>query len=212
LTSERYIHKKIEGLIIQPIPGTEPGAKYIFVRIPRSLRAPHMHNPSNKFYKRYNFKAEPMQGYEVEDIRNRSDTPKIEVRVERGSPQIDGAGIIHRYKTLFWIENCGLRTLRNFQFEFCLPNRMFGYLEGQYMSRQETLNDEQFCIIPKRCVGDDSAIFPGEKHCILSIRYFINTAAYSVISSGVPEPRWRIRSDNCPEMSGAIPWSELQKY
>lgn len=66
------ISPKINGVAIVPIElkQTRPG-KYIYVvEIPPSLKAPHQASDF-RYYKRYNFKAMPMEDYEIKDVANR---------------------------------------------------------------------------------------------------------------------------------------------
>ena len=68
---ENIIHQvqpHIEGIIIYPIRNDGNIEQSIYVvKIPRSEKAPHMAR-DHKYYKRFNFKSEPMEDYEVKDI------------------------------------------------------------------------------------------------------------------------------------------------
>ena len=63
------INPRIDNIIISPIPISETTSIYA-VKIPRSDRAPHQAS-DGKYYKRFNFKSEPMADYEINDVRNR---------------------------------------------------------------------------------------------------------------------------------------------
>lgn len=75
------IHRKIDGIGIHivPLTGERVGRVSYVVEVPQSLRAPHMAS-DHKYYKRYNFKSEPMEEYEVRDVARRSLAPHLRVR------------------------------------------------------------------------------------------------------------------------------------
>lgn len=71
---ENVISSNISPVIqnIEILPVTTSPTEVIFcVCIPQSYRAPHQAN-DKKYYKRYNFKSEPMEDYEINGIRARS--------------------------------------------------------------------------------------------------------------------------------------------
>ena len=73
------IRPNIEGLIIHPvsISGADNGVAYV-VEIPQSHTA---HQALDKrYYKRVGFKSRPMEDYEVRDVMNRRQHPRIELK------------------------------------------------------------------------------------------------------------------------------------
>ena len=64
------IAPNIEDLEILQIPLTDTRSVYS-VGIPKSSRGPHQDRKTKKYYRRYNFKAEPMEDYEIADVRGR---------------------------------------------------------------------------------------------------------------------------------------------
>lgn len=77
------IHPKIEGVKINPI--KRSNGKYIYlVYVPQGHTAHQAHN--RKYYRRHNFKSEPMWDYEIKDVQNRVShpalEPKLDLRVE----------------------------------------------------------------------------------------------------------------------------------
>lgn len=71
------VHPRIPGVRITPvpIPHTEPGKVIYVVEVPQSTTA-HM-AADNRYYKRHNFKAEPMEDFEVRDVFRRSEIPDL---------------------------------------------------------------------------------------------------------------------------------------
>jgi hypothetical protein len=67
------IEPKIEGLYVKPVLLRSKGIGNVayVLEIPQAKsRSPHQ-GPEHKYYKRYNFKAEPMEDYEVRDLMRR---------------------------------------------------------------------------------------------------------------------------------------------
>jgi hypothetical protein len=76
------IAPRIDGLLIKEIPNPRRVYHaYFVIRIPRSMRAPHMCVPFHRYYKRYNFECVPMEHYEVEDVRRRQSEPDLTVQL-----------------------------------------------------------------------------------------------------------------------------------
>ena len=65
------ISPTIDGVNILPIPVDGNKCVYV-VEVPKSYRAPHQHANEKKYYKRFNFMSQPMEDYEIKDIRSRS--------------------------------------------------------------------------------------------------------------------------------------------
>lgn len=73
------IQRKIDGIVVHQIQhqGYRERVLYV-VEVPQSSRAPHQAS-DKKFYKRFNFMAEPMEEYEVRDVSRRAETPDLVV-------------------------------------------------------------------------------------------------------------------------------------
>ena len=93
------IHRKIEGLEIIPIRFEDKFEKTIYViRIPESNDAPHM--AGNKYYKRYNFKAQPMEEYEIRQLYNRTRITRLEIADQLIIKNVSVAGPRNKPKSL----------------------------------------------------------------------------------------------------------------
>lgn len=69
--------ERIFFFVIYSIPISEDSTQVIYlVKIPKSANAPHM-CCDKKFYKRYNFKAQPMDEYEVRELYSRIIVPDL---------------------------------------------------------------------------------------------------------------------------------------
>lgn len=79
------------------------------ISIPKSYRAPHQAK-DKKFYKRYNFKSEAMENYEINDIRN---------RLEFVPPLINVSAQLESNTSIFLVvENIGRQTAKDVKFKF----------------------------------------------------------------------------------------------
>lgn len=73
------VHPRIDGLLIKPIEiSSSPSRVAYAISVPQSLRAPHM-APDRRYYKRFNFKSEPMEDYEVRDMMRRQEGPALKL-------------------------------------------------------------------------------------------------------------------------------------
>jgi hypothetical protein len=63
------ISPKVNDVRILPVP-VSPGRSLYVISVAKSVRGPHQAS-DRKFYKRHNFKSEPMEEYEINDVRNR---------------------------------------------------------------------------------------------------------------------------------------------
>ena len=69
------ISPRIKGIFINPV--KTPREKYIYVVIIPQSDTAHM-AANNRYYKRHNFKAEPMEDYEVREIINRQGQARLQ--------------------------------------------------------------------------------------------------------------------------------------
>lgn len=74
------IQRRIEDIRIFQVDlnETHPGRVIYVISIPQSLDGPHMAN-DHKYYKRFNFKSQPMEDYEVRDVRRRNNVPNVKL-------------------------------------------------------------------------------------------------------------------------------------
>jgi len=99
----------IPDIIIKPIKIKGNTALVIYsILIPKSYRTPHQAK-DKKYYKRYNFKSEAMDDYEINDIRNRQTVvpPLVNVRAE-----LSGSDIF------LLVSNDGEQVAQNVSFDF----------------------------------------------------------------------------------------------
>jgi hypothetical protein len=102
------ISPRINDLLITQISLTETRSIYA-IAVGKSFRGPHQ-APDKRYYKRFNFKREPLEDYEINDIRTRRQVvrPLIEV----------GIDIRHRILIHIYVSNIGEQTAENVTFDF----------------------------------------------------------------------------------------------
>lgn len=111
------ISPKISGLDINPV--KLPNDNYIFVVIiPQSTTA-HMAG-NNRYYKRHNFKSEPMEDYEVRDVMNRSQIPRLHLSFT-APKNVNPDGT---YRLQLIIRNLGGVFVRYFAVKIFLPEEI----------------------------------------------------------------------------------------
>ncbi len=111
------ISPKIEGLYINPI--KLENERYIYaVIIPQSNTA-HMAG-NHRYYKRHNFKSEPMEDYEVRDVMNRMDKPRLKL-IFTVPKVIDSNG---GYSLRLLLVNIGESFVRHFSVRIAIPENI----------------------------------------------------------------------------------------
>ncbi|HXH42024.1 MAG TPA: ATP-binding protein [Thermoanaerobaculia bacterium] len=77
------ISPRIDGMEIVQIPASVSHSYFVIVT-QRSSRGPHQETIEHRYYKRFNFKSQPMEDYEIRDVRNRRDVvlPLVSVDVD----------------------------------------------------------------------------------------------------------------------------------
>lgn len=101
----------IDNLKIVQIPLSEKYSAYA-IQIPKSYRAPHQEQSSKRYYKRHNFKNQPMENYEINDVRNRSYSVAPLVNFD--------INIRHRNLVYFVVSNMGSVAAENVKFSFSI--------------------------------------------------------------------------------------------
>jgi hypothetical protein len=78
-----YVSPRIDGLEVHQIRLSADRSAYV-IAAPKSSRGPHQERITFRYYKRFNFSSEPMEDYEIQDVRNRREVvlPLISVDVD----------------------------------------------------------------------------------------------------------------------------------
>lgn len=115
----QLIQPRIENVMIYPIRVDDIGQSIYVVKIPRSGDAPHMAR-DKRYYKRFNFKSEPMEDYEVKDLYNRISIPILEIQGCLLNPKEHEDEVV--YNLVASIENKGKRVCESYKLNFYINN------------------------------------------------------------------------------------------
>lgn len=118
----QLIQPRIENVMIYPIRVDDIGQSIYVVKIPRSGDAPHMAK-DKRYYKRFNFKSEPMEDYEVKDLYNRISVPKLEIVACSFNPDEKNDEVI--YGLTAAIVNSGHQVCESYKLNFYINAAIF---------------------------------------------------------------------------------------
>lgn len=113
------ISPRLDDVRITQIPLTEARSIYV-IAIGKSFRGPHQ-APDKRYYKRFNFKREPLEDYEINDLRTRRQVvrPLIEI----------GITFRHRILVYIYVGNIGDQTAEDVTFD--LPDKVRTWAERE---------------------------------------------------------------------------------
>jgi len=167
----QLIQPRIENLIVYPIRIADLDQSIYVVKIPRSDDAPHMAR-DKRYYKRFNFKAEPMDDYEVKDLFNRITTPKLRIEGCTFS-QVDDMDNEIVYELKATIVNNGKQACDRYKLNFYINDfRFCDILKGlnHPVFSYTVINRNRL----KLSINSQEAIYPQELLDIGHIRVSVN--------------------------------------
>ena len=215
------ISRKIDGVIINQIElqTSNPGKVIYAVYIPQSLQGAHQAK-NFIYYQRRNFKAEPMEDYQVRDVMNRFNFPVLEA--ETNFLKLKNGQHEHHYAFGLTINNIGNVTAVNFGIDICFPeiflvpddftkllNRIEEpkFYEGK--STEKGLIKYRTRILCYRNIGTHYVLFPSERLVLLDVNrgnrivYMVNQDNWR--QCDICRLKWTIFADNMPPKRGGIP-------
>lgn len=221
---ENVIHgnvfPRIENLIIHPINLNEPNEVAYVIEIPQSTTA---HQSSDlKYYKRYNFKAQPMYDYEIRDIMNRNKYPVldldivIEKRIYKEAPILPSFG--KTIRTSLYIK-CKLKNngsiLANYaSFDIVVPkdilnkDRRIGVCNGNFV----TITEDN---TTRDVVGYKPMNIPqygSARYVPILPKLSSPESCFYLVGNPILDDRtinWTIYADNAQPRSGCIKLSDI---
>ena len=205
------IRPRIEGVTITPVNLSDVGVCYV-VEIPASTTAHQARD--HKYYKRHNFKAEPMEDYEVRLVMNRAVLPNVSVRFTNSlSKRI---GETHFYRLNPIIQNQGNQVVHHIKLVFTSPSRLI--INAQIAPNPNatmTRDSERNFVVSLQTA---LPLFPEDERDLgLEMPW-----EYSIIRENliflakhqVPEPdanvRWKLYADNMVPKVGTFSYYDLQ--
>jgi len=207
------IQPRIDGLHINPVllAGANSGRLVYVLTIPQGLTAHQARD--KKYYKRFNFKVEAMEHYEVQDTMNRAKTPIIDVHIERNILFQDSD--LHRYQLIFYLENKGTRAAQHIKFVLWFPEELSpgvsGFVRGA-VTTKETLLGRQYKA--RECMHlSDTVLFPMDTLDLYrrgyNIDFEVDSPSHEFIQSIDPQLEWIVYADDMLPRSG---YESLRKY
>ncbi len=130
------VHPKVDGLRINPIPLASARNIYL-VWVPQGNTAHQAHD--KKYYKRHNFKSEPMEDYEVRDVMNRMKNPVL-------VPSFCGRRVDRTLSVKVRLKNKGGVRAKDYALEMTLPGAELVELGGAGLVH-EAANDTQKVVV-----------------------------------------------------------------
>lgn len=163
---ENIIHQiqpHIDGITIHPIrENGNIGHSIYVVKVPRSDKAPHMAR-DHRYYKRFNFKSEPMEDYEVKDILHRKYSPALQI--VNGTLQDENVREGDKVVTFAfkaWIRNIGKVISKDYKFSASFFNLPKG-TSGNYQPSEGKVLSMYVCeYCWKMTSPSKEPLFPGE--------------------------------------------------
>jgi hypothetical protein len=208
------IKKKINGIRITPIYLINNKVLYV-VYIPQSLTGPHQANDF-RYYQRRNFKAEPMEDYQVRDVMNRFNYPILEPKF-KFTKSIQSDGTLHIYEIRLSLINKGNVTANNFGIDLYFPasfmsNYQTNYhilLSPNYLTCDNIRQDGvDYIRLKYRNYGSQFVLFPNESFPLLNDKryliYKVNEDNYGQLY--LLRIKWILYADSMPPKNGEIPF------
>jgi hypothetical protein len=192
---DSHISPKIEGLYINPVKLSND--KYVYVVVIPQSNTAHM-SGNNRYYKRYNFKSQPMDDYEVRDVMNRLKKPHLKLffnAPKTASPE-------GSYSMRLLLKNIGQAFVRHFAVRICLPEALITGT-SKLKGRRIRLNGEWYREYLKQS-SPNQYIFPG-------FRIFIDSGFLPRLDPEKSKAQessyvyWTIYTDNSGPQNGKTP-------
>ena len=179
------IHRKIPGLRVIPVRFDDDLKKSIYVvKIPESSNAPHMCK-GNRYYKRYEFKSEPMEEYEVRRAYNSSRNPLLEIDDQllvKPLGKTESSGMITRQNFEIGIQviNTGKTIEDRYKLELEIPSIPLGdEISNPHLADWKHSSNDDY---HKFSIPNSSPIFQGEHNKHVSFKIGASNRSYNQLS------------------------------
>ncbi len=187
-----------------------------FPKAPRSIKL-----TTKRYYRRRNFKAEPLEDYEIREGLSRSKYPQLEV--DYGWEKVKTSQELHEYLLTFTLGNVGSIRARDVMFECDFPQKALmsplrpvehGTLHTVLEVRSTTVDEVPYMNLRLRITLGRVVFFPTEEMKLeeygLKIHYKIDN---DIHMSHLDLPiRWRLYADDAPPKEGQFPLREIQRF
>ncbi len=215
------IQPRVEGVAIHPVPlpKTAAGRFAYVVEIPPSATAHQAKD--KKYYKRFNFKAEPMEHYEIQDVLNRRKTASVMPDFRWTRTAYDEDKDIAEFRLGAVLENTGVIRASDVKLVMVLPKKILGRRTKNFSARYTTASTNghpPYQAVELTAKGASEVIFPGDEWRLteemgFKLDYRIDR---DIIQNFLPKHRpvlsWTVYADDMPPRSGTIPVADLHDY
>jgi hypothetical protein len=210
------IHPNIDGLVIVPIPfsGTRQGKIAYVIRIPQSTTA---HQAGDKkYYKRYNFKAQPMEDYEIRDVMNRLKFPRLVPRF--AARHVESKERISEYALNVTVINQGVKAAQVYKIVLWIPRQLSSCVRG--FQKQEIVEIDSALFgrewFKQSITRVNHMIFPDDEWSVsddggIQFVYKIDSSRYDRDEKRAPFLLWKTYADDMPPLSGQVFLSEVSR-
>ena len=215
------VQPRIEGVVIHPVPLPSAGAgKFAYVvEIPQSVT---VHQAKDKrYYRRFNFKAEPMEDYEVRDVMNRNKYANVRPNFDWKRTAYDRERSVAQYRLGVVLKNTGVIRAIDVKLKMVLPKDILGRDTAKFSKRfiaVSTDNLPSYQAVELTVKSASEVIFPGDEWRIteemgFKLNYRIDQ---DIFQNFLPKHRpllsWTVYADDMPPRSGTIPVADLHDY
>ena len=211
------IRPAVDGLQIKAVPLNthNPGRIAYVISIPQSLRAPHQAR-DKRFYKRFNFKAEPMEEYEVRSLYFRTLAPDLELVLDLAykDETVPFGGLFEPQKMddqYVWydvkpeVTNYGHGAAEYSQYQYFVPTEALE-IAGLIRTAREVEvlwksgASWHTLLFEHHLISDELPIFPGENRSLHAFQI-----RFKDFSSRAPcMLLWRVRANNMRPRFGGL--------
>jgi hypothetical protein len=206
------IRPRIDKLTITPVDLGGTSVCYV-IEVPTSTTAHQAKD--HRYYKRHNFKAEPMEDYEVRLVMNRATAPNVTVRFE--NRRVKSIGQTHYYTLHPMIKNEGTQVIHNIKVVLVSPPSFINETEivGNHAAGSLRRDSEKNYIVNLQSVNP---LFPEEErefaHDTLWQYSVVKEHLVYLAQRQVPENdatiQWRLYADNMRPKTGTISYYDFQ--
>ena len=219
---ENVIHQrvkpKIDGLRINPVTlsGPKQGRVAYVVSIPQSSTAHQA--PDKKYYKRYNFKREAMEDYEVRDVMNRLKHPLLVA--EFAARFVGRSGSMSEFALKVTLKNYGSMCARDWKLVLYIPFQLSKAVRGFDRQKEVEIDSPVFGKVwfENSLQVEGRPVFPEDEVEVSSggkfeFTYRIDGWEHNRIEDRAPFLLWKTFADDMPPQNGEvrlsqIPWIE----
>jgi hypothetical protein len=188
-TINSNIHRRIDGLKIDPVRFGNLVDQSIYVlQIPESSNAPHMAK-DNRYYKRFNFMAVPMEEYEVRNLYGRMTKTELqfdEISWQQGAAMGPQGYNVYQYVNFvlrIQVKNISRGIENQYKLELLIPHKVWIYSENNGDLKKYLMKTENG--IRTVSLPGEVSIFQDETTTVAKINIKVTEETYDELVQGI---------------------------